>query len=99
EIMQAEVVDEQKIEHRGERIHARKIEYRTLSTAGVTPDNPLGAVVWVADDGTVLRQDVVLMNARLRIERCMEPRMIKLAAELLDINSVGTITPPQLSSR
>jgi hypothetical protein len=95
EIMQAEVVAEHVIDHRGERIHARKIEYRTLSTAGVTPDNTLRAVVWVADDGTVLRQDVVLMDARLRIERCMEPRMIIMAKDLLDINSVATIPAPQ----
>jgi len=95
EIMQAEVVAERLIEHRHEQVHARKIEYRTLSSAGVTPDNTLRAVVWVADDGTVLRQDVVLMDARLRIERCMEPRMIKLARDLLDINSVATIPAPQ----
>jgi len=34
EIMQAEVVEETWIEHRGERTRARKIEYRTMSPAG-----------------------------------------------------------------
>jgi hypothetical protein len=91
EILEAEVTEEGPIEHRGERLNARKIEYRSLSAAGVTADNRLRAVVWVADDGTVLRQDVYLMDAKLRFERCTEPRMILLAEKLLDINSVATI--------
>jgi hypothetical protein len=95
EILEAEVVEERHIDHRSERVHARKIEYRSLSAAGVTADNRLRAVVWVADDGTVLRQDVYLMDAKLRFERCMEPRMVKLAEELLDINSVATVSVPQ----
>ena len=74
EILQAEVVEERIIEHRGERVNARKIEYRSFSSAGVSADNTLRAVVWVADDGTVLRQDVHLMDAKLRFERCTEPR-------------------------
>ena len=91
EIMQAEVVDERNIDHRGERVHARKIEYRSLSSVGVGVDNSLRAVCWVADDGTVLRQDVYLMDAKLRIERCMEPSMIAQAKELLNIDSVATV--------
>jgi hypothetical protein len=89
------VVEERNIDHRGEQTHARKIEYRSLSAAGVTADNRLRAIVWVADDGMVLRQDVYLMEAKLRFERCTEPRMIKMAEKLLDINSVATIPMPK----
>ena len=99
EVLQAEVVEERVIDHRGERIRARKIEYRSLSVAGVAANNTLRAVVWVGEDGMVLRQDIFLMEARLRFERCTEPRMIKLAEELLDINSVATIPAPQASAR
>jgi len=95
EILEAEVVEERYIDHRGERVRARKIEYRSLSAAGVTADNRLRAVMWVADDGMVLRQDVYLMDAKLRFERCMEPRKIKLAEDLLDINSVATVPVPK----
>ena len=95
EILEAEVVEERHIEHRAERVHARKIEYRSLSTAGVNADNRLRAVVWVAEDGMVLRQDVYLMDAKLRFERCLEPLMIQKAAALLDINSVATVPVPQ----
>jgi hypothetical protein len=99
EIMQAEVVEEVEIEHRGERVRSRKIEYRSLSAAGVAADNNRRAVVWVADDGTVLRQDVYLMDAKLRFERCTEPKMIELAKELLDIESVATMARPHSEPR
>lgn len=99
EIMQAEVTEERVIDHRGERMFARKIEYRSLSAPGVAVDNTLHAVVWVADDGTVLRQDVHLMDAKLRFERCTEPEMIKMAERLLDIDSVATIAAPRSESR
>jgi hypothetical protein len=91
EIMQAEVVEERFIDHRGERVNARKIEYRSLSSAGVATNNNRRAVVWVADDGMVIRQDVYLMDAKLRFERCTEPQKIQLAERLLDIESVATI--------
>jgi hypothetical protein len=92
EIMQAEVVEERTIDHRGSTVHARKIEYRSLSPAGVSTNNTLRAVVWVSDDGTVLRQDVHLMDAKLRFERCTEPTMLRYAAKLLDIDSVATMS-------
>lgn len=98
QIMQAEVVEERSIDHRGERIRARKIEYRSLSSAGVSNNNALHAVVWVAEDGMVLRQEVDLMEAKLRFERCTEPAELKKAAELLDIDSVATV-PLHASNR
>ena len=69
-----------------------------MSDAGVAADNTIRAMLWVADDGTVLRQDVYLMNAtKLRFERCDEPHMLKLASELLDLDSVATIGTPHSS--
>ena len=44
-------------------------------------------------------QDVRLMEAKLRFDRCTEPRMIKRAADLLDFNSVATISATHPSSR
>jgi hypothetical protein len=99
EILQAEVVEEGNIEHRGETIHARKIEFRTLTAAGVAADNTLRAVVWVADDGTVLRQDIHLMNAKLRFVRCIERPMIELANKLLDLETVATLGSRERGAR
>ncbi len=92
EIMQAEVVEERMIEHRGERVNARKIEYHSMSAAGVAAKNTLRAAVWVADDGMVLRQEVHLMDAKLRFERCTEPGMRSFAERLLDVDSVATVS-------
>ncbi|MCI0333095.1 MAG: hypothetical protein L0228_07720 [Planctomycetes bacterium] len=96
EVLQAEVVEERWFDRRGERTRARKIEYRAMSPAGVAADNTLRAVVWVGDDGTVLRQDLHLMETKLRFERRDESHMLRLAEELLDLENVATIaTPPE----
>ncbi len=98
ELMGAEVVEEGPIEHRGERVIARRIEYRSMSDAGVAADNTIRAMLWVAEDGTVLRHDVYLLNAtKLRFERCHEPHLLKLAGELLDLDSVATLGAPRSS--
>ncbi|MEX0614144.1 MAG: hypothetical protein WD738_24100 [Pirellulales bacterium] len=94
EILQAEVVEEGLIEQRGARIRARKIDFRTLPPAGVASSNTLRAVVWVDDEGTVLRQDVHIMNAKLRFERCTDPDVLKRAEALLDLESVATLATP-----
>jgi hypothetical protein len=93
EIVQAEVVADGMFEHDGERHHARRIEYRTLSSAGVATDNTLRSVVWVAEDGTVLRQDLHLVGTTLRFERRTEPRAIDKAQRMLDLKTFAT-TPP-----
>jgi len=95
EIVQAEVVEEGVITQEGETRRARKIEFRSLSAAGVAANNTLRAVVWVADDGTVLRQDIYLMSARLRFERTTAPEMLELADKLLDLKTVATLARPQ----
>ena len=97
ELLQAEVVEEGAILHEGTMLKGRKIEYRSLSTAGVAANNNLRAVVWVAEDGEVLRQDVYLMNAKLRFERCTDPSMLKMAEELLELDIVATLATPHQS--
>jgi hypothetical protein len=96
-MLQAEVVEDGWLEQRNQRKRAKKIEFRAMSPAGVSATNTLRAVVWVGDDGLVLRQDLFVMDAKLRFERRDEPHMIKLAEKLLDLESVATITQPQRS--
>lgn len=95
EIVQAEVVEETVLQHHGKSTRARKIEYRALPGAGVAANNTLRAAVWVADDGTVLRQDVYWTDTKLRFERSTEPKMIKLAEEMLELDQVATLATPQ----
>ncbi len=94
EVVEAEVIDESTIEHGGQRQHVHRIEYRSLSSAGVAADNTLKSAVWVGDDGTVLRQELYLLGTTLRFERCTEPQMIGMATNLLDLNTYATV-PPQ----
>jgi hypothetical protein len=95
EIMQAEVVEEGPMIHNGTTTLARKIEFRSLTGAGVAADNTLRAVIWVAEDGTVLRQDIYLMSAKLRFVRRTEKSMLDLARNLLDLETVATLAPSQ----
>jgi hypothetical protein len=98
ELLDAEVVEEGLMEHRGQRVTARRIEYRSTSDAGVSADNTVRAMLWVAEDGMVLRHDVYLMNAtKLRFERCYEPQLLKQASELLDLDTVATLGAPSSS--
>ena len=96
EIVQAEVVEEGLVEQHGAAsVPARKIELRSLSAAGVSAKNTLRAVIWVGEDGTVLRQDIYLMSARLRFERSTSPEMLELAGKLLELDTVATLSTPQ----
>jgi hypothetical protein len=94
-LLQAEVVAEEPIIQNGRRIRAKRIEYREMSAAGVASEQSQRASVWVADDGTVLRQDVFLINTKLRFERRTDPKAIQLANDLLDLDVVATVLTPR----
>lgn len=94
-LLQAEVVAEETIRQAGRMVRAKRIEYRDMSAVGVAADHTLRAAVWVADDGTVLRQDVVLVNAKLRFERRTDIEALHLARRLLDLDTVATLTTPR----
>jgi hypothetical protein len=90
ELVQAEVVAEETIHYDGKLVNTKRVDYRSLSSAGVSEDDTLRARAWVADDGLVLRQDVYMMNVRLRFNRKQDRESQRLAAELLDLKSVAT---------
>jgi hypothetical protein len=99
ELLRANVVAEESIMHEGEMARTRRIEYRSLSAAGVASDQTLRGEAWVAEDGTVLRHDVYLMNTKLRFERRRAPQMIALANDLLDRETVATLATPGPTSQ
>jgi hypothetical protein len=94
ELVQAEVVDEESILHEGELTRVRRIEYRSLSAAGVSSEQTLRAQAWVGEDGTVLRYDVHLLNTKLRFQRRRDQQMIAVARDLLDLETVATLATP-----
>lgn len=93
EMVEAEVVEEHPILHHGQLVNARRVEYRTLSSAGIAADNRLRSNVWVAEDGTVLRQDAYFMNVRLRFERLNDKEANGMAATQLDLATEATVAP------
>lgn len=95
-LMQAEVVAEESIRHNDQLVRSRRIEFRDMSAAGVAAEHRLRAAVWVSDEGIVLRQDVYLVsNTKLRFERRTDRKAVRLAEELLDLDTVATLTTPQ----
>lgn len=94
-LLQAEVVEEETLRQGAHMVRAKRIEYRDLSAAGVSADHALRASVWVADDGTVIRQEVHLLNSnRLRFERRTDDKAIRMAQDLLKLDVVATLTTP-----
>jgi len=94
ELIEAEVLDEQLIRIGDELVSAKKVVYHSLTAAGVSEKDRLRAVVWVRDDGYVIRQDAYFMNVCLRFTRMTDDESKQLADELLELDRyVGVRTP------
>lgn len=91
EIIEAQVVEETSMMFQDELIKARRVEYRTLSGVGIDTDNRLRANLWVAEDGTVLRQDMYFMGVKLRFDRLTDEQSEKIGAEQLDLAAEATV--------
>ena len=95
ELLQAEVVGEEPVNYDGETVRARRIEYRTLSAAGVASEQTLRSSVWVDEEGFVVRHDVYLINTKLRFDRRDSEPMLAMARKLLDLETVATMVAPR----
>jgi hypothetical protein len=95
ELLQAEVVGEEPINYDGETVRARRIDYRSLSAAGVASEQTLRSSVWVTEEGLVVRHDVYLINAKLRFSRRDSEPMLAMARKMLDLETVATMVPPR----
>lgn len=98
ELLEAEVMEEVKISHREVPVRTRRIEFRTLSSVGVSEEDRLRAVLWVDESGHVLRQDAYFMNVRLRFERETPARAVKLASHYLELHRYATMAVPTAES-
>lgn len=94
ELLEARVEDEEQLLHDGELIRVRRIVYRSLSAAGVSAEDRRRAVVWVREDGIVLRQDSYFMNVCLRFIRMPRSESEALAEDLLDLDIYATRSTP-----
>jgi hypothetical protein len=69
ELVEGHVVASEMIQHAGRTESVRRVEYRRLHSAGVASGNDIRGIVWVAEDGRVLRQEVNVFAAKVRFER------------------------------
>ena len=92
EILQAEVVTEEPVHHEGQLVNAKRVEYRTLDKTGIAVKDSLRARLWVTDDGTVIRQDIFVINVRLRFNRKLDDQSLAWAEQQLGLDSVPTAT-------
>lgn len=95
ELVEAEVEEEERLLHRGELIRVKRIVYRSLSAAGVSEKDRLRSVLWVEEDGRVLRQDSFFMNVCLRFTRVPEQESASLADEWLDLDVYSSVATPK----
>jgi hypothetical protein len=82
ELVEGEVVGTEMIQHAGRTESVRRVEFRRLQSAGVASGNDVRGIVWVAEDGRVLRQEVNVFNAKVRFER-MSDEVAKRRVEQL----------------
>lgn len=73
ELIEGEVVAEEMIQYGRGTETVRRIEFRRLSSAGIASGNEVRATLWVKEDGTVVRQDVNVLSAKVRFERVEGP--------------------------
>lgn len=99
ELIEAEVVEEEPLYFQGELHTTRRIEYRSVNADGVSSSNRRRATLWVAEDGTVLREELALMDLVLTFDRVSAARAEELATEMLDLEQYATLSPEREPSR
>lgn len=97
ELIEAEVVEEERLRHDGQLIRVKRIVFRSVCSPGVCAEDRVRAIVWVRDDGEVIRQDMFFMNMRLRFTRLSKSESQLLADSLLDLPRYATLAAPPLA--
>jgi hypothetical protein len=97
ELVQARVVAEEPLYIQRKLTNTRRIEFRSLADVGVSTGDRCRAKLWVADDGRVVRQEVQMLNVKLRFDRIDDDEAKQLAVSFLELDRVATITKPDRS--
>ncbi|QDU56465.1 hypothetical protein [Aeoliella mucimassa] len=95
EMIEAEVTGEESILVDEEVIPTRRIEYRSLDSTGVSADDRRRSTVWVNMEGSVVREEIVLMDVMLRFERQSPERAKRKAEQLLELDQYATLSTPE----
>ncbi len=92
ELVEAEVMEETALLVNGQRVLTKRIEYRSIGSAGISPSNRHRANLWVAEDGTLLREEIRLMDVSLRFDRTLEEDLLADAEALLELDRFATLS-------
>lgn len=85
ETVEVEVTGIESIEFGDAVERVMRVEFRGSPESGVPEEARLHAVAWArANDGLVLRQEVILGNSRLRFERLSDEEAVEVGRDLLD---------------
>ncbi len=83
EAIQGEVTQEETVRFGDDVITARRVEFRRLQAAGVADEENLRAILWVTEDGLVVRQEVRILNAKLRFQRMVDEQSLRRAERMI----------------
>jgi hypothetical protein len=92
ELVQADVVSEESLEHQGETRRVLRVEYHGMIGSGLSDKARLQSISWVEPTGTVLRRDVYLGSSKLRFNRLSDEEAVTIGEdlfqEILDLDHV-----------
>jgi hypothetical protein len=83
QLIDAEVVREEIIRIDGDLETTRRLELRRTDLVGIDDDEAQQAVLWIAEDGTVLRQETRVLGSKLRFDRILGPQASAKVNELI----------------
>jgi hypothetical protein len=97
ELVHAEVVSEESIEHEGSNQRVLRIEYHGMIGSGISDKARLQAVSWVEPvSGRVLRRDVYLGSSKLRFNRLSDEEAVRIGNDLF--REVVNLKPVDLAN-
>jgi hypothetical protein len=101
ELVEGEVVASELIQHAGRMESVRRVEFRRLESTGVASGNEVRGLMWVAEDGRVLRQEVSIASAKVRFERMEDEASEQVVEKLLSAKAAhgGHRSPSDAQNR
>lgn len=90
DLIEAEVTEPLRLTHGDQSIDAWRVEYRTSEKTGSTEESRLRAVLYVANDGTILKQEAIFLGSTIEFYRESDEKSQELAG-LLELERYATL--------
>lgn len=93
ELIEAVVTERLRPMFAGKPIDAWRVEYRSTDKTGSTDEGRLRAVLFVAEDGRVLQQEINFLGSKVLFTRLGDGESQLLADKLLELEQRATVRP------